>query len=87
MQKINLDVDVAAMFDKNGKIRPIKFRFAMPDEQEIEVKVNRLKGIKTVKEKERAHIDFLCESDFDNIKKEYVLRYEARGLKWVLYYM
>lgn len=87
MEKINQEIDVVAYFNPKGEIRPIKFKIKGQDEEEIEIKVSLLKGRKVVKNKEKAYIDFLCESVFDNIEKEYVLRYEARGLKWLLYYM
>lgn len=42
MEKINQEIDVAASFNQKGEIRPIKFRFIKPDEEEIEIKVDRL---------------------------------------------
>jgi len=85
MKVIAKEIEMIAWFDKEGIIKPLKFRLEASDESYQVIKV--LKVLSISKEKYVGNImySFKCKSVINNVEKIYELKYEVASSKWVLF--
>ncbi|MCK8061177.1 MULTISPECIES: hypothetical protein [unclassified Fusibacter] len=84
MKLVARPIDAISWSNKNGDIRPLRFKFEDEDFSEI-VRVDRIVKIeKTQRAGENAFV-FTCESAIAGIRRLYELRYTLSNCTWVLY--
>ncbi|GAB6171976.1 hypothetical protein JCM15765_14540 [Paradesulfitobacterium aromaticivorans] len=80
-------VEMIALFDKEGKPWPLKYKIQEWDEGEIVVKVDRV--ITRTEEKLAGNrmIIFSCQSEVDGVLRPFELKFEVQTCKWYLWRM
>jgi len=84
MEVINKDVEMIAIFDGEGNIRPFRFKYQEQNETVV-VNVNRLIHRKIEKIGKQTNIIFKCESVICGKKKIYEIIFDKDKLSWKLY--
>ncbi|MBS4538229.1 hypothetical protein GOQ27_07125 [Clostridium sp. D2Q-11] len=84
MRVINKSVDMIAIFNKDGTIRPWKFKFDNGDE-EIKIKVDTLQFSDKIKHCGRIIHTYRCQSNINNTLRVYELHYIGDKMEWYLY--
>jgi len=84
MKLISKEIDIVTVFDKNGKIQPIKFKFEDKDSTKV-IKVDKVIDLVDCKFAGDSFIVYKCQSCINNIIKPFELKFERRTCKWYLY--
>jgi len=84
MKVINIPVDMIAIFNKDGTIRPWKFKFH-EDDEEINIKVDSLQFSDRIKHAGRIIHTYRCQSLIHNTLRVYELHYIGDKMEWYLY--
>ncbi len=84
MKIVAKPIDTIFLADKYGKIRPLRFKFEENGSSVIIVVDRIIKEEQTKRAGEAAFV-FTCESEIEQIRKIYELRYTIANCTWVLY--
>jgi len=85
MKVIAKEIEMIAWFDKEGIIKPLKFRLETNDETYKVIKVLKVLAINKEKYAGNIMYSFKCKSIINNIEKIYELKYEVASSKWILF--
>lgn len=86
MQVICKPIDIIAVFDKYGTVKPIRFKIMENDERKT-INIDRIVQMdKSDYSANRVRI-FTCESIVENYLKTFQLRYDLNTMRWDLYKM
>ncbi|HCX03647.1 MAG: hypothetical protein H0S78_02265 [Tissierellales bacterium] len=77
MKLLNHPIDMIAVFDVNGDIKPFKFKY-----KDKKIKVEKIIDIKEEKLAGNRRLVFVCMTDRKDI---YELKYEIDSHKWFLF--
>ena len=84
MKVVSKKIEMIAYFEKDGKIKPMKFRIEEDDKWQV-IKIGKI--ISTDLEKlcgNRMWV-FTCSAVVCGVEKVFELKYDLEGCRWVLY--
>lgn len=84
MKVLNKNIDVIAIFDPEGKIRPWRFKYDEQDET-IVVDVNRLMKREIQKIEGQTYVIFRCQSMIHGRETVYEITFNRDKLVWKLH--
>ena len=82
-QNLNYPIQMVCAFLTQGDIKPLRFRYEDPEHQIITVDVDNILARKGMSIGYGGSLIFTCESEIDDVKRMYELRYEIGTHKWV----
>lgn len=85
MKVIAKPIEMIALSDATGDIKPIKFRMVLEDKSLSTVKIDRIVKRETSKKAGEIAYIYTCESLIKDELKLYELRYTLSSCIWVLY--
>jgi len=85
MKVLALPIEVVSYTDDKGSVRPIRFRMQINDEAMKVVKIDRVLFKDTEKLAGNVMIVYKCQSQIDNVLKQFEIKYELNTCKWMLY--
>ncbi len=84
MKLINKPIEMIAVFNKDGKIEPLKFRLMNEDDQYIVIKVAQVNVINKEKYQGVWHYIFVCVITLNNRQRLCEITYNTQTLEWKL---
>ncbi len=82
-QSLNYPIQMVSAFSTQGEIKPLRFRYEDPEHQIITVDVGKVIARKEMTIGKGGSLIYTCESEIDDTKRMYELRYEIGTHKWV----
>ena len=82
-QNLNYPIQMVCAFSTQGDIKPLRFKYEDPEHQIITVDVDNILARKEMSIGYGGSLIFTCESEIDDVKRMYELRYEIGTHKWV----
>ena len=82
-QNLNYPIQMVCAFSTQGDIKPLRFRYEDPEHQIITVDVDNVIARKEMSIGYGGSLIFTCESEIDDVKRIYELRYEIGTHKWI----
>ena len=77
-------IEVVAWFQKEGLIRPVRFRVEGEDGFKV-IKIDQIIQMEEEKYAGNRMILFRCQSTIDGIERMYEIKYEIETCQWMLY--
>ena len=84
MKVVSKSIDVIAFFEKDGGVKPLRFRIS-EDEEEKVIKINRVVNREIEKLAGNVMEKFVCSSCIDGIEKIFEIKYDVTKYKWILF--
>lgn len=84
MNIINKEIDMLAQFNKNGSIRPIRFRIEENDEQQV-IKIKTIKHVDEQGNFKQKIRKFSCDVEVNGVTKNCEIIFDLLSLEWKLY--
>ncbi len=81
------EVEVLAIFDQSGHVRPLRFRIEDNMGERKTIKVDRIILAEVEKLAGNVMIKYRCQSIIDNQSRVFELKYERDTYKWYLFKM
>ena len=85
MKILALPIEMVSYTDKQGSIKPIRFRMQVEDEPMQVIKIDKVIVKETEKLAGNIMIVFKCQSLIDNVMKLFEIRYEISTCRWILF--
>ena len=82
-QNLNYPIQMVCAFSTQGDLKPLRFKYEDPEHQIITVDVDNIIARKQMSIGHGGSLIFTCESEIDDAKRMYELRYEIGSHKWV----
>ena len=84
MKVLALPIEMVSYTDKQGSIKPIRFRMQIEDEPMQVIKIDKVIVKETEKFAGNIMIVYKCQSLIDNAIKLFEIKYEISTSKWIL---
>ena len=85
MKVLALPIEMVSYTDKQGSIKPIRFRMQIEDEPMQVIKIDKVIVKETEKFAGNIMIVYKCQSLIDNAIKLFEIKYEINTSKWILF--
>ncbi|MBC8062968.1 MAG: hypothetical protein H7Y18_20240 [Clostridiaceae bacterium] len=85
MKVLALPVEMVSYTDKQGSIKPVRFRMQVDDEPMQVIKIDKVIVKETEKFAGNIMIVYKCQSLIDNVIKLFEIKYEVNTQKWILF--
>ena len=87
MKIVSKEIKMIALFEKNGKTQPIRFKITDDSGEEQTIKVDKINTEIEAKRAGIATIIYCCQSEINGINRQYEIKYRINEHKWELYKM
>ena len=87
MKILAKEIKMIALFEKDGKAEPIRFKITDDNGEEITIKVEKITSVTETKVAGISSIIYCCQSEISNVIKQYEIKYRINEHKWELYKM
>ena len=77
MKVVSKSIDVIACFEKDGGVKPLRFRISEDEEEKVNREIEKLAG--NVMEK------FVCIASVNGVERIFEIKYELLTKKWILF--
>ena len=84
MKVVSKSIDVIAFFEKDGGVKPLRFRIS-EDEEEKVIKINRVVNREIEKLAGNVMEKFVCIASVNGIERIFEIKYELLTKKWILF--
>ena len=84
MKVVSKSTDVIACFEKDGGVKPLRFRIN-EDEEERVIKINRVVNREIEKLAGNVMEKFVCIASVNGIERIFEIKYELLTKKWILF--
>ena len=88
MKVVSKSIDVIACFEKDGGVKPLRFRIS-EDEEEKVIKINRVVNRVVNREIEKLAGNvmekFVCIASVNGVERIFEIKYELLTKKWILF--
>lgn len=84
MKVVSKSIDVIAFFEKDGGVKPLRFRIS-EDEEEKVIKINRVVNRKIEKLAGNVMEKFVCIASVNGVERIFEIKYELLTKKWILF--
>lgn len=84
MKLINKPIEMIALFNKDGKVKPLKFRLINEDDQYTVIKIKQVNVINKEKYQGIWHYIFLCEVTLNGKRRLCEITYNTKIMEWRL---
>lgn len=85
MKVVAKPIEVIAVTDTKGNIRPLRFKIINEDESESVIKIDRVICMEKEKLAGNYMLVYKCQSVIDCMETPYELKYELSSCKWMLF--
>ena len=85
MKVLALPIEMVSYTDKQGYIKPIRFRMQVEDEPMQVIKIDKVIVKETEKFAGNIMIVYKCQSLIDGFIKLFEIKYEIATCKWILF--
>jgi len=87
MKLINKKIDMITWSDKDGKMKPMRFRYEDDEEMQQVVKVDTILSYQVVGTRKDPILSYNCKSLINDMEKIYEVRFDVNKMMWTLYKM
>ena len=84
MKVVSKSIDVIAFFEKDGGVKPLRFRIS-EDEGEKVIKINRVVNREIEKLAGNVMEKFVCIASVNGVERIFEIKYELLTKKWILF--
>lgn len=84
MKVVSKSIDVIAFFEKDGGVKPLRFRIS-EDEEEKVIKINRVVNREIEKLAGNVIEKFVCIASVNGVERIFEIKYELLTKKWILF--
>ena len=84
MKVVSKSIDVIAFFEKDGGVKPLRFRIS-EDEEEKVIKINRVVNREIEKLAGNVMEKFVCIASVNGVERIFEIKYELLTKKWILF--
>ena len=84
MKVVSKSIDVRACFEKDGGVKPLRFRIS-EDEEEKVIKINRVVNREIEKLAGNVMEKFVCIASVNGVERIFEIKYELLTKKWILF--
>ena len=84
MKVVSKSIDVIAFFEKDGGVKPLRFRIS-EDEEEKVIKINRVVNREIEKLAGNIMEKFVCIASVNGVERIFEIKYELLTKKWILF--
>ena len=84
MKAVSKSIDVIAFFEKDGGVKPLRFRIS-EDEEEKVIKINRVVNREIEKLAGNVMEKFVCIASVNGVERIFEIKYELLTKKWILF--
>lgn len=84
MKVVSKSIDVIAFFEKDGGVKPLRFRIS-EDEEEKVIKINRVVNREIEKLAGNVMEKFVCIASVNRVERIFEIKYELLTKKWILF--
>ena len=84
MKVVSKSIDVIALFEKDGGVKPLRFRIS-EDEEEKVIKINRVVNREIEKLAGNVMEKFVCIASVNGVERIFEIKYELLTKKWILF--
>lgn len=84
MKVVSKSIDVIAFFEKDGGVKPLRFRIS-EDEEEKVIKINRVVNREIEKLAGNVMEKFVCIASVNGLERIFEIKYELLTKKWILF--
>ena len=85
MKILAKEIQMLAVFDKNGKVEPIRFKLVSNSDEELVIKIGKITSVTETKRAGISSIIYCCQSEIDGFLKTYEIKFRINEHKWELY--
>lgn len=85
MKIVAKPIEMIAHFEKDGTLRPLKFRFNETKDESVVIKVDRVISAELEKFSGNHMIVYRCQSLINEVERIFELKYEISMHKWILF--
>ncbi|MDU1311988.1 MAG: hypothetical protein E6923_12860 [Clostridium sp.] len=84
MKVVSKSIDVIEFFEKDGGVKPLRFRIS-EDEEEKVIKINRVVNREIEKLAGNVMEKFVCIASVNGVERIFEIKYELLTKKWILF--
>lgn len=84
MKVVSKSIDVIACFEKDGVVKPLRFRIN-EDEEEKVIKISRVVNREIEKLAGNVMEKFVCIASVNGVERIFEIKYELLTKKWILF--
>ena len=84
MKVVSKSIDVIAFFEKDGGVKPLRFRIS-EDEEEKVIKISRVVNREIEKLAGNVMEKFVCIASVNGVERIFEIKYELLTKKWILF--
>lgn len=84
MKVVSKSIYVIAFFEKDGGVKPLRFRIS-EDEEEKVIKINRVVNREIEKLAGNVMEKFVCIASVNGVERIFEIKYELLTKKWILF--
>lgn len=84
MKVVAKKIEMIAYFDKDGKVKPLRFRLEEDDANTV-VKINKIITIDSEKYCGNKMLVYTCSAVINNVEKVFEIKFDIEGHRWILF--
>ena len=84
MKVVSKSIEVIAFFEKDGGVKPLRFRISEDDEEKV-IKINRVVNREIEKLAGNVMEKFVCIASVNGVERIFEIKYELLTKKWILF--
>lgn len=84
MKVVAKKIEMIAYFDKDGKVKPLRFRLEEDDANTV-VKINKIITIEMEKYCGNKMLVYTCSAVINGVEKIFEIKYDIEGHRWILF--